>query len=222
MAVLLVAFVLALLVSTRGQLEENARPVQAGDPHIGAWESLRSHVSPSFVKATLQNNTKYNSRFPFPYAVIDNFFPADIMRRVESEIPDSSRVLNGCVKNASVCVKTTEQHYRNIFELEHTMGTATTAVLAFLKSSFFVRFLEQLSGIEGLIADSHNRGAGVHQTLSGGFMHVHADPHRHEKYDLHRRVVVFVYLNPDWEDRFGGHLEFWSRNLKTCFTKVQC
>jgi hypothetical protein len=48
---------------------------------------------------------------------------------------------------------------------EAAMGPHTRLVFALLKSSLFVRFLEQMSGIEDIVADPHFRGSGRGLTL---------------------------------------------------------
>jgi hypothetical protein len=72
-----------------------------------------------------------------------------------------------------------------------------------------VRFLEHLTGIEGLIPDPHLAAAGYFDIERGGFLNVHIDFTRHRKLNLDRRVNVLVYLNPDWEAAWGGQLELW-------------
>uniref|UniRef100_A0A7S3MEI8 Prolyl 4-hydroxylase alpha subunit Fe(2+) 2OG dioxygenase domain-containing protein n=1 Tax=Spumella elongata TaxID=89044 RepID=A0A7S3MEI8_9STRA len=37
---------------------------------------------------------------------------------------------------------------------------------------------------------------------------------------LHRRVAVYLYLNPDWRHHYGGYLELWSRDLEHCEARV--
>jgi Rps23 Pro-64 3,4-dihydroxylase Tpa1-like proline 4-hydroxylase len=32
----------------------------------------------------------------------------------------------------------------------------------------------------------------------------------------HRRVNILLFLNEDWKDEYGGHLELWSKDLKYC------
>ena len=34
------------------------------------------------------------------------------------------------------------------------------------------------------------------------------------------QVNVFVYLNNDWPDEYGGHLDLWSRDMKTCYERI--
>lgn len=63
-------------------------------------------------------------------------------------------------------------------------------------------------------------GSGLHQTLPGGLLQVHADFNRHKVTGLHRRVNMFVYLNPEWDEKYGGHLELWPRDLSKCEQRI--
>ena len=51
---------------------------------------------------------------------------------------------------------------------------------------------------------------------TGGKLELHADFNYYAGYKLYRRVNTFVYLNDDWREEFGGHLELWDKNLSTC------
>lgn len=75
-------------------------------------------------------------------------------------------------------------------------------------------------GIGNLIPDPHYQDSGILQTLHGGHVNIHADLNQYPKYDMHRRVKVFLFLNPEWLESYGGHLEFWSTDLKNCNAKV--
>jgi hypothetical protein len=174
------------------------------------------------LREVLLNHTDYKKRYPFPYAVIDELFPRSVIDTVMNEIPDIPQVNNNCVISSTSCIND-EKYEKNksIFENDYFYGPATAALFAFIKSSHFVRFLELLSGIEDIIPDPHYRGAGIHQILPGGFTGIHADANYYEKYQLHRRINVFLYLNPNWEDSFEGHLELWDRNLKQCGSKIR-
>ena len=54
-----------------------------------------------------------------------------------------------------------------------------------MKSSTFVSFLEKLTGIQDIIPDPHYRGSGVHQTLPGGNLDIHADFNRYSHTNPH-------------------------------------
>ncbi|RYH29545.1 2OG-Fe(II) oxygenase [archaeon] len=71
-----------------------------------------------------------------------------------------------------------------------------------------------------IIPDPHYRDSGIHQTLRGGYLDIHADYNQYAQYDMHRRVNAFLFLNPNWPENYGGHLELWSPDLKLCNAKV--
>jgi len=90
-----------------------------------------------------------------------------------------------------------------------------------LNSPAFVRWLSGLTGIPDLIADDMLEGGGLHQSGVGGFLNVHTDFSNHH-YHKHwrRRVNLILYLNPDWEQRWGGALELWDRDMRRCVVKI--
>lgn len=89
-------------------------------------------------------------------------------------------------------------------------------LLAELGSMAFLDFLEGLTGIEGLVADPHFRGAGLSLTLPGGHLALHADFNRDRTRHLARRVTVLYYLSADWQEPWGGALELWNEARTRC------
>ena len=63
----------------------------------------------------------------------------------------------------------------------------------------FLDFLGALTGVEGLIADPHFRGAGLSLTLPGGHLALHADFNRDRTRHLERKLTVLYYLVPELE-----------------------
>jgi Rps23 Pro-64 3,4-dihydroxylase Tpa1-like proline 4-hydroxylase len=47
-------------------------------------------------------------------------------------------------------------------------------------------------------------------------MQVHTDFNTNYHLNLERRVNLFVYLNRDWEDGYGGELQLWDDNMTRC------
>ena len=78
----------------------------------------------------------------------------------------------------------------------------------------------------------HNRiGSGVTSTswhssagavgMDGGYLNVHADFNaRHLQPVMHRRVNMFIYLTPGWQEEYGGHLELWNRRMDKCEQRI--
>ena len=87
-----------------------------------------------------------------------------------------------------------------------------------LMSSVFTLFLEALTGVQGLVADTHFFGSGFDQTLPGGALAVHTDFHYNPQIKLTRRVNVFLYLNHEWREEYGGALELWSATPQSLAT----
>jgi hypothetical protein len=53
----------------------------------------------------------------------------------------------------------------------------------------------------------------MHQTAASGHLDVHVDFNRTAA-GMHRRLNILLYLNPVWEERWGGVLELWDRDVK--------
>jgi hypothetical protein len=100
------------------------------------------------------------------------------------------------------------------------MGVKTRNFLYQLNSSTFITFLEELTGIEGIIPDPHFAGGGLHQIETGGYLKVHVDFNRHERLKLDRRLNLLIYLNKNWKEEYGGCLELWDRDMTRCEKKI--
>ena len=105
-------------------------------------------------------------------------------------------------------------------EDEANMGPATRLAFAHLRGRAFASFLSRISGISGLVADPEYFGSGIHVTTRGGLLKVHADFNFHPKLHMRRRVNVFLFLNEDWPDSYGGHLELWDCSMTQCEERI--
>jgi hypothetical protein len=95
------------------------------------------------------------------------------------------------------------------------------AVVDELNSDAFVHWLSQLTGIPKLVSDEILEGGGLHQSAAGGFLNVHTDFSNHHYHTNWRRQVnLILYLNPHWQQQWGGALELWDREMRRCVTKV--
>lgn len=154
--------------------------------------------------AALQH--QYCHQQPFAHIVIDDFFPPALLQTVLDKFPDIATKARVYERGYA------GQHKRQISPYD--CDPYLRALFAFFNSAPMLRFLEQTTGISGLIADPYFVGGGVHETLTGGFLGVHADFRVHEQLQLVRRVNLIVYLNHDWQDSYGGHLELWDQQMQ--------
>jgi Rps23 Pro-64 3,4-dihydroxylase Tpa1-like proline 4-hydroxylase len=84
-----------------------------------------------------------------------------------------------------------------------------------LNSPAFLRFLEQLTGLEALIPDPYLEGGGLHCTGPGGTLNPHSDFHQYERLHLYRRINVLLYMNEEWRQAYGGCLELYGKGGET-------
>jgi Rps23 Pro-64 3,4-dihydroxylase Tpa1-like proline 4-hydroxylase len=155
---------------------------------------------------------EYAMADPYPHIVIDDFLPRAVLEPVLAEIPKPGEI-NWIEFDDARGKKLTSK-------VETQFGSATRALLYQLNSSVFIDFLETLTGIPGLIPDPHFWGGGVHQIVRGGFLKVHADFNRHPRLKLDRRLNLLLYLNPEWQEEWGGQLELWDSGMTECKKKI--
>jgi 2OG-Fe(II) oxygenase superfamily len=149
---------------------------------------------------------------PFPHVIVDDVFPGTLLDDVLSEYPEPEDVewqSFDLPTELKLALADTDR-----------MGPVTRNLLAEFNGQVFVDFLEQLTGIGGLIPDPHYEGGGLHQIRRDGFLKVHADFNRHNRLPLDRRINVLLYLNHDWPEEYGGHLELWNRTMTGCEQRV--
>lgn len=149
---------------------------------------------------------------PYPHIVVDDFFPPEVLDAILAEYPQPEEVdwqrFNAPTEVKLAIADTTQ------------MGPVTRHLLNELNGQVFVEFLEEVTGISGLIPDPHLWGGGLHQIRSGGFLKVHADFNRHKHLKLDRRLNALVYLNKNWPETYKGHLELWDRDMKEAKQKI--
>ena len=161
-----------------------------------------------------QNQEKYKSGQPFPSIVLDNFFNKDFLLRVRNEFPDLSNL-----KNSQTWKNKNEVKFaNNSYEL---FKENTRFCFDFLNSQIFLNFLQKITSIEEkLISDPSLNGGGLHETKKGGLLKIHTDFNKDSSFNLDRRINVLIYLNINWQENYGGHLELWDADMKNPIKKI--
>ena len=154
----------------------------------------------------------YQTAEPFPHIVLDELFGRAIVRMVAEEV--SQMELDALHKSDSKFEVKLSTDDAALF------GPCTAKLLYSLNSGPFLAFLEWLTGINGLIADPHLSGGGVHIIRRGGKLGIHADFNHHKRLKVFRRLNLLLYLNRDWDEAWGGHLELWNRDKTRCCRRI--
>ncbi|MEI9952796.1 MAG: 2OG-Fe(II) oxygenase [Pseudomonadota bacterium] len=156
----------------------------------------------------LAQRAAYRAARPFPHAVFDGFLGDRRALALSQRFP-------GPEHGAWMRRDYREQSAR-LGQLQRSGFRRRRSWSAPLHGRAFGDFLAALTGIEGLIADPHFRGAGPALTLPGGHLALHADFNRDRTRHLQRKLTVIYYLGLDWQPAWGGALELWDEPRTRC------
>jgi len=155
----------------------------------------------------------YRAGDPFPHVVIDGLFDDADLDRVLADFPRSE-------ETRWMRFDSPTEKKLGYFHEHSTISATVRAFLDALNGFETLLFLEDLTGIPGLIPDPYFGGGGLHQIEPGGFLKIHSDFNVHPKLNLDRRANMLVYLNKDWKEEWGGHLELWNARMTECRQRI--
>lgn len=183
---------------TRAYLRLTTEPLLKEPPLTSAERALAARVDLGTLERADDLAREFRDGIPFKHAVIDRFLLPEFCGRLLAEFPryDPERFRNehGHLGKA---------HFENLPEL----GPAYRQLDRTLRSKAFLDFMSQITGIPGLMYDPGYFGGGVHENLESMELDPHVDFTMHPKTGLFRRVNMLLYLNPDWDESWGGNLE---------------
>lgn len=154
----------------------------------------------------------YASARPFPHVVLDDFFDPVMLDRVLAEFPSPGEIQWQRFDN--------EKEIKLASAAESSFGPITRLFLYHLNSITFLEFLSRVTGVANLIPDPCFDGGGLHQIQRGGKLAIHADFNKHPRFGLDRRLNALLYLNRNWREEYGGHLELWNREMTRPEAKI--
>tara|TARA_B110000014_G_scaffold264027_1_gene262965 strand:- start:1931 stop:2746 length:816 start_codon:yes stop_codon:yes gene_type:complete len=163
---------------------------------------------------SVKKKSDYAIAKPFPHILLDDFFDNSYLEEILNNFPDLSKK-----KEAYEFKTKTDKKLISISQ--SFLSDKVVNFINFLNSHRFLIFLQKLTGIETyLIPDPYLSGGGLHETKNGGFLKVHADFRFHPLISLDRRINILIFLNKNWKEEWGGHLELWNRDMSKCVTKI--
>jgi len=163
-------------------------------------------------EVSLSAHSSYIQAKPFPHIVLDDFFDPELVEQLLAEFPQPGAIRWQTFDN--------EHEIKLASAAESSFGPVTRLLLYHLNSITFLEFLTKVTGIPDLISDPRFDGGGLHQIVRGGKLGVHADFNRHRNFNLDRRLNLLLYLNHDWREEYGGHLQLWNRDMTRCEAKI--
>jgi len=140
---------------------------------------------------------KYNSAKPFPHLVIDKALPKWYLKHVVASWPELPLYPDN--SGQKLKAGTTDESVMGVY--------ISSFIKTYFHSQQFIFFLEELTGIKGLVLDC--REIGLHETFPGGTLLPHIDYTINQVTGLQHRVNAIVYLN---DENIGGELELGLKN----------
>lgn len=143
----------------------------------------------------------FHNADPFDYCIVDDFFNAETAAELAREFPDF---------NDEVW-----HEYNNPIEIKkvsnnwNQFGPLTYRIMNILNGADFVNFLGKTLKISPMYSDSGLNGGGWHIHRAGGKLNTHLDYSIHPKMNHQRKINIIMYMNPNWQESWGGTLGLW-------------
>lgn len=151
----------------------------------------------------------YELESPFPHIIIDNFLEEDIAKRISNSF--EKLITIGFVHINE------NKKWSDKFNVPDEINEA----FKFFNSNYFIEKLEELTGIQGLIADTEMYSGGAHVSERDGFLNIHADFINHPVHkNWRRRINLLIYFNEEWRTEWEGSLELWDKTMSKCVKKI--
>ena len=147
----------------------------------------------------LDKKSNNYSENPFKHLFIDNFFETNFANRLLENFLKLDSELWERTNDQAIEVK-----MRSKWTSEFDIPDKIVDAVRIMNSALFLKSLSDALGIPKLIPDPYFSGGGLNVTVSGGLLDVHVDGNYHDATGLHRRVNAILYLNPGWQDGWGG------------------
>lgn len=149
---------------------------------------------------------EYAARFateqPFRHVVIDDFLDPDVCQELLAAFPsfEDRYALNEMGRIGNKAVRTDVDQLTDVYrELD-----------AQVRSPAFLDLVSTITGIPDLRYDPDYIGGGTHENRDGQGLDPHIDFNLLPGRRWHRRLNLIIYLNPVWDEAWGGCLELHS------------
>jgi hypothetical protein len=157
---------------------------------------------------------QYRNGKPVPWFKIDNFLRQDFAEQCAATFPTYDQV-------QKTGVTFTNLNEKGKFQVTDSQlfPEPLKKLEQLLNGREFLDLLEYVTGMPRLVADEQLVGGGLHATGARGHLDVHLDFNVLTDRQLHRRMNILVYLNPEWKPEWGGEFELWDEEVKVCHQK---
>lgn len=164
-------------------------------------------INSKHINSLASISSDFKSKSPCKFVVLDDFLIQGIADKLHSNFPplDSLKV-----KRKSLNENKVEDYH---FE---RWDPSFSQVREMIQSNEFLNWMSELTGIPKLVSPNNSLGSGIHQGGDRSFVDVHIDVNFDPKSEMWRRINLLIYLNKNWNEEYGGHLEIWKPDMSKC------
>lgn len=151
----------------------------------------------------------FSSARPYPHVALEGFLEDAFAREVAASYPSFEEA-----EQMGRQFKAVNEYKKIQITDSARFPDAVRRLNDALGAPQFLRTLETISGIDGLLYDDELHGGGMHITGPRGRLDVHVDFNYLEPKKIYRRLNLLLYLNPEWDRTWGGAVEVWDEHVK--------
>ena len=144
---------------------------------------------------------------PFPHSIIENFLPKSLVESAEIEFKKFKQISD----SGNKLFQNTKKSYEKFSEMPESIQK----IIKLFYSAEFIQILEKKFNLKNVEADWDLHGGGMHESFKGGYLKVHSDFLYRRKSKLKRVLNILLYLNSDWERKWGGSIELWDKDMQS-------
>lgn len=144
------------------------------------------------------------------YVILDDLLPVPLAEEIFKAFPD---------REAMRLMDSFRERKYTSKSFEKFNPLMTDITFAF-QDPRVVAIVEQITGIEGQIPDSHLYAGGLSAMGQTHFLGPHIDNSHDGQRNHYRTLNLLYYITPDWSLDCGGNLELWDRDVKRHSTVV--
>lgn len=159
-------------------------------------------LNPNLPSPTLLKE-RFQTARPFKHLVLDDFLIPSVAEGLLAEFPVSAP---SKTQQGSSSVQSESYSREEI----RSVGASFRTIDDYISSLPFLRHISLISGIPDLQYDSSYFEAGICETRHGQEVDPHVESNLNQELTLHRRLLLIIYLNKEWEESWGGLLDLHS------------